>query len=126
MLSPYDYNNEALFDTLTRKLMEKFTFEHGGKEYDDAYPEGIPTSMVITDDVGAVHDSGLVMFPTGHARNTAADLKALLHHKFNLLGALAVSDSASIVKRFDRLERKTTEEIAHLHDFEILSRGKFE
>ena len=126
MLSPYDYNNEALFDTLTRKLMEKFTFEHGGKEYDDAYPEGIPTSMVITDDVGAMHDSGLVMFPTGHARNTTANLKALLHHKFNLLGALAVSDSGSIVKRFDRLERKTTEEIAQLHDFEILSRGKFE
>jgi 2-methylcitrate dehydratase len=126
MLSPYDYNNDAIFDTLTRKLMDKFSFEHGGKDYDDKYPEGIPTSMVITDDVGAKHDSGLVMFPTGHALNTTADLKALLRHKFNLLGSLAVSEPGELVKRFENLERKSAEEIGSLHDFEILSRGKFE
>ena len=28
-------------------MMEKCEFEHGGKEYDDKYPEGIPTSIQI-------------------------------------------------------------------------------
>jgi 2-methylcitrate dehydratase len=45
MLSPYDYGYSALFNQSTRKLMEKCTFTHGGKEYDEKYPEGIPTSV---------------------------------------------------------------------------------
>jgi hypothetical protein len=28
--------------------MTKITFEHGGKSYDEKYPEGIPTSLEIT------------------------------------------------------------------------------
>ena len=28
--------------------MEKAEFEHGGKEYDEKYPDGIPTSVVFT------------------------------------------------------------------------------
>jgi hypothetical protein len=28
--------------------MNKITFEHGGKLYDDQYPKGIPTSLTIT------------------------------------------------------------------------------
>lgn len=31
------------------------------------------------------------MYPSGHARNTAANLKNILTHKFNLLGRLALS-----------------------------------
>ena len=54
--------------------MHKTGFTHGGKEYDDKYPEGIPTSIKITMKDGTVHDSGFVMFPSGHARNTTADL----------------------------------------------------
>lgn len=45
MLSPYDYGYSALFNKDTRNLMEKCTFTHGGKEYDDKYPEGIPSSV---------------------------------------------------------------------------------
>jgi 2-methylcitrate dehydratase len=126
MLGPYDYNNEAIFDKFTRELMSKITFEHGGAEYDAKYPEGIPTSLVITDDAGERHDSGLVMFPTGHARNTTADLKKLLHHKFNLLGKLATSDPASLIKRFDKLEKKSAAEIADINNFQIEFKGKFE
>ena len=37
--------------------MEKAEFEHGGKSYDDKYPEGIPTSVVITLADGNVLDS---------------------------------------------------------------------
>lgn len=54
--------------------MDKTVFTHGGKEYDDRYPEGIPTSVKITLKNGDVLDSSLVMFPSGHARNTECDL----------------------------------------------------
>jgi len=48
MLEPADYGHRALFDTQTRELMKKCTFTHGGKTYDDKYPEGIPTSITVT------------------------------------------------------------------------------
>ena len=48
MLAPADFGKEAIFDKTARALMEKMTFEHGGQEYDDKYPEGIPTSVQIT------------------------------------------------------------------------------
>lgn len=48
MLLPADYGKDALYDEVTRSLMSKITFEHGGKEYDDLYPKGIPTSVQIT------------------------------------------------------------------------------
>jgi len=31
------------------------------------------------------------MYPPGHARNTTADLKDILQHKFKLLGGLALN-----------------------------------
>jgi len=45
MLLPADYGRDALYNEITRKLMTKIEFEHGGKEYDDLYPKGIPTSV---------------------------------------------------------------------------------
>ena len=48
MLLPKDYSQAALFNPTTRKLMETIEFYHGGKEYDDLYPKGIPTSISIT------------------------------------------------------------------------------
>ncbi len=125
MLSPFDYNEEAIFNSDTRRLMERITFEHGGPDYDAKYPDGIPTSLVITDDAGRKHDSGLVMYPSGHARNTTADLRNILDHKFRLLGELAVADTNGLLKRLD-LADKSAQDVAGLYDFEILDRGKFE
>jgi 2-methylcitrate dehydratase len=45
MLTPLDYSYPALQNQVTRKIMEKIEFEHGGSEYDSKYPEGIPTSV---------------------------------------------------------------------------------
>lgn len=118
MLTPYDYSHEALFHPVTRALMDKITFEHGGPDYDARYPDGIPTSIVITDNAGAVHDSGLIMYPAGHARNTTADLPAILSHKFRLLGAIAVNDPAGIINRF-ALADCTPADVASLYDFEM-------
>src|SRR4029079_6535176 len=45
MLGPADYDEQALFNPLTRQLIDKIEFRHGGKEYDDKYPDGIPTTL---------------------------------------------------------------------------------
>jgi 2-methylcitrate dehydratase len=89
ILTPYDYGHEALNDSLTRELMAKIEFEHGGPEYDAKYPDGIPTSVVIHMRDGQKFDSGLVMYPSGHARERDSDLKAILDNKFYRLGLIA-------------------------------------
>ena len=48
MLLPHDYSHSAIFNETTRKIMNIIEFEHGGKKYDQHYPEGIPTSISIT------------------------------------------------------------------------------
>jgi len=90
MLEPEEYSQRAINNTHTRALMNKMTFEHGGADYDKRYPEGIPTSVQITTRDGRFLDSGLIMFPAGHSKNTSADLAGILSHKFNLLGRLAL------------------------------------
>ncbi len=126
MLLPHDFDRTAIMHPLTRELMEKMTFEHGGPEYDAKYPDGIPTSMRITDENGETFDSGLVMYPAGHARNMTADVKDILGHKFRVLGSLASRDPGTILERIGVLEKKSAAEMAELYNFEILNRGKFE
>jgi 2-methylcitrate dehydratase len=98
MLTPYDYGKEALFHPKTRELMQKITFTHGGPEYDSKYPDGIPTSLDIHLKGGQKLSSGLVMYPPGHARNTTADLDALLARKNKMLGDLVFSDTDAYEK----------------------------
>jgi 2-methylcitrate dehydratase len=131
MLTPHDFGPHALKDPLTRSLMAKMTFEHGGSEYDAKYPDGIPTSMVITDEKGETFDSGLVMYPGGHARNDKGpdkvDLKDVLNHKFEALGALATDSPRELVKRVSNLEKKKAADVAELYSFEIKqAAGKFD
>lgn len=106
MLLPDDYAEEdsAIFHPLTRALMAKIEFLHGGPEYDAKYPEGIPTSLVIRLKSGEAHNSGLVMFPAGHARNTAAPLADILRQKWTRLGAIAFGSDAAAEEAFERFE----------------------
>lgn len=126
MLEPQDYHADAINNPLTRKLMEKIAFAHGGDEYDRNYPDGIPTSMVITDADGKTHDSGMVMYPAGHARNTTADLKGILAHKFALLGAIAQADPKSLIARFEKLDAKSADQVRDLHDFSYTTHDGYE
>jgi len=126
MLSPQDYGPEAIKDAATRALMAKIDFAHGGPEYDRRYPDGIPTSLVITLDDGKVLDSGLVMYPSGHARNATANLGDILAAKFRLLGGLASDRPEPIIARLERLPSMSAAELASLHDFAIADRGRFE
>jgi len=116
MLMPIDYGKAALSDPVTRKLMSLIEFAHGGKEYDDNYPEGIPSSVVITDSNNNEHDSKFVMFPGGHALNKTCDLEQILKHKFLLLGSLAVEDVQSLLDSVSNLSKKTKCELQTIYD----------
>jgi len=124
ILTPYDYDRASIHNTVTRSLMDKITFEHGGQDYDNKYPDGIPTSMVITDQAGKTYDSGLVMYPAGHARNTTADLLDILANKFRVMGSLA-GDADSIVGRFENFASKSPAELSSVHDFKIAYKDDF-
>jgi len=129
MLSPYDYDKSALHHPLTRALMSKIDFEHGGPEYDAKYPDGIPTSLVVTFIDGKNADSGLVMYPAGHARNNTANLNAILDHKFNLLGSLALPEGTNIQKlvaHLNDLPNLSAEQLEEIYSFEITHRPGFE
>lgn len=125
MLSPYDYGPDAIMHPETRALMEKITFVHGGQEYDEKYPDGIPTSIVITAD-GKDYDSGMVMYPAGHARNSTADLHGILETKFKLLGELALESPIPVINRFNEIGNAGADDLRTLHNFQIVDRGAFE
>lgn len=119
MLLPADYSELALYHPLTRDLMSRIDFRHGGPEYDARYPEGLPTSIEIDHDELGTLNSDLVMFPPGHAGNTTAPLAALLRHKFAALASLGVRDPAALLERVSNLAAKSSAEIQSLYSFEI-------
>jgi 2-methylcitrate dehydratase len=130
MLLPHDFSADAIKHPVTRALMEKMTFRHGGEEYDRRYPDGIPTSIQITGADGKEHDSGLVMYPSGHARNTTADLGDILAHKFRMLGGLATGGdepaALELVTRYSNVGKKSAAGVAGIHDFDLVVRDRFE
>jgi len=126
MLGPHDYSADAIKNPRTRELMAKIDFAHGGEEYDRRYPDGIPTSVVIETTDGRTLDSGLVMYPAGHARNTTADLRGILNAKFRLLGSLGLAKPSRLVERLMAIDALSAKQVSKLHDFDILDRGRFE
>lgn len=130
MLEPADYAHDAIHHRLTRQLMERIEFAHGGREYDEKYPDGIPTSVVITDAKGRSYDSGLVMYPGGHARNhlgrTPVDLKGVLQHKFRLLGRLAFEDPDPIIRRYSDLQTKSADDIQDINTYDLRVGQRFD
>ena len=111
---------------VTILLEELLALGHGGAEYDRRYPEGIPTSLKVEMEGGESFDSGLVMFPAGHARNTTADLKGILDSKFAMLGALAVEKPRRLARTLLAVGEMGRKDLASIHDFDINDRGRFE
>ncbi len=134
MLTPFDFTDEAIRHPLTRRLMDKMTFQHGGEEYDRRYPDGIPTSIQITDSSGAEHDSGLVMYPSGHARNTTANLHSILDHKFEMLAKLTVGGTLDgdkraardLTARFADVSKKSGDQLWDMNNFSLPLHRRFE
>lgn len=123
MLTPFDYSPEALGDPKTREFMSLIEFEHGGREYDAKYPEGIPTSVVITTTAGSILDSGLVMFPAGHARNTTADLGKILEVKFAMLATMAADHfSSEDLDRLETLGEMSAQDLGQVYDISLAQR----
>lgn len=121
MLTPLDYSKSAIFDETTRKIMSKIDFQHGGSEYDSKYPEGIPTSMEVRTTDGKVLDSGLVMFPGGHARCKDISANEVLQHKFKILGKLALEKQENIrfKVQLDNIGEMSNEELQEIYDCNI-------
>lgn len=126
MLDPFDYGPEAIVHPSTRALMARIEFRHGGAEYDARYPDGIPTSLRVRMNDGRTFDSGLVMYPAGHARNTTADLDGILAHKFDLLGRIALADPGPITRRLTGIGALSADELRGLFDVPLLDRAPLE
>mmetsp|Transcript_13343 Transcript_13343/g.31330 ORF Transcript_13343/g.31330 Transcript_13343/m.31330 type:complete len:566 (+) Transcript_13343:34-1731(+) len=121
MLSPYDYGKDALYDADTRALMAKISFSHGGPEYDAMYPDGIPTAIDISLKGGKKISSGMVMYPSGHARNTTADLKKILQHKNRMLGDIVFADRSAVdgfVQRLVNIKSLPAAEVGSIYSFD--------
>jgi 2-methylcitrate dehydratase len=115
MLLPTDYDHDALFHPLTRQLMEKIDFFHGGRKYDLHYPDGIPTSIKLSHARLGQFSSGLVMYPAGHARCTSIDCSEILEEKFRRLAKLGGADATAVAERLSNLGSKTVEEVRGLY-----------
>ena len=129
MLSPNDYSKAAIENPETRALMSRIAFVHGGQEYDRRYPDGIPTSVQIDTADGKTFDSGLVMYPAGHARNTTADLPSILRHKFLMHAGIGLPDGVktmAFVAHLEALPTLSRAELANLLDFPIADRPGYE
>jgi 2-methylcitrate dehydratase len=120
LLRPEDYGAEALSCSTTRKLMEKIKFVHGGPEYDRRYPDGIPTKVDFLLSDGSRKSSGLIMYPSGHARNTAANLEDILANKFRVLGRIALPESELklFTERLTNLEHLSNQDLTEIYNFD--------
>jgi len=124
MLAPADYGNDALYDDTTRSLMQKFKFVHGGQKYDDDYPDGIPTSLTLHTNSGSKYESGYVMYPPGHARNTSMDLEAILTAKNQMLGSIAVEDVAKCVNTLDSIRSASPADMMEIYNHPFMTSAK--
>jgi 2-methylcitrate dehydratase len=119
MLLPEDYDDKALWNSLTRSIMQRIEFKHGGAEYDAKYPEGIPTTVEVSHKTIGTVSSGLVMFPMGHALCKEAGLAKLLDLKFRRLAAQGVDDVEDVRNRFSNLAAKSTAEFREMLKFPL-------
>ena len=118
MLLPDDYSDAALADPEIARLIAMMTIEHGGREYDELYPDGIPTSVEIDHASLGRLASGLVRHPLGHAQSDARRTAAVVNLKFDRLVAGAVADAGRLRERI-RVGGRTVAEMADLYAFPI-------
>jgi len=61
------------------------------------------------------------MFPSGHSRNTSANLKDILNYKNNLLGRLSLSESdlKEKLSQLNSIESLTNQDLQRLYECKI-------
>jgi 2-methylcitrate dehydratase len=122
MLTPYDFDIDAINNETTRAIMETIFFEHGGEAYDTKYPDGIPTSVHISMKDGSSHDSGFIMYPSGHARNTVCDLEDILQAKFAMHGQIAMDDPEQLIARCSEVGTLDVQGVQNIWNIKIADR----
>ena len=78
--------------------------------------------MKITLSDGTVLDSGFIMYPTGHARNTTANIDDILVTKFKMHGDIAMDDPSEVIKNCMGVASLDASEIQNLWNFELADR----
>ena len=75
--------------------------------------------MAIEFTDGRKVDSGLVMYPSGHAKNVNANLKNILQHKFQILGELALEprELDRLLFNLDNIEELDPKGMENLYKF---------
>ncbi len=122
MLTPLDYSYDAMNCPVTRKIMEKISFSHGGKEFDDKYPEGIPSQVDIELSNGKTLTSGFVMFPPGHSANKTHDLKGTLDYKSRLyldFCQLSKDKTDDFLNKLNNIEKLSNKELENLYNLPL-------
>jgi len=130
MLTPLDFSETALQDPAVRAWMEKVGIEHR-PEFDDKYPEGIPTEVTIELLNGSAVTSDLVMFPPGHAAYTGEDFgpdDSIVRCKHELFGELAFGDARrgrEIIARYAGIGSMDAEALRGIHSgYEVPDRSE--
>ncbi len=120
MLMPEDFDDRALFHPVTRQLMSRVHVEHGGSAYNAAYPEAIPASVRLTLP-DRVLDSGMVLYPLGHARRMDAVFWEVWQEKMRRFLAYAGCSFSELTVHFGQLQERPEHEIAVLYSWPIPS-----
>jgi len=118
MLLPADYDDALIRDPEIAGVISRIAIEHGGPDYDSAYPDGIPTSVEIDHAQFGTLPGGFVRHPLGHARSDPARTAEVVNLKFDRLVAGAVDDPQRLRERM-RLAGRSPAEIAELYSFPI-------
>ena len=101
--------------------MEKIHVRHGGSSYDQKYPEGIPTSIRLQHNELGTVESGLIMYPLGHARSDFLITKDILHAKINYLASQGVKEPQAMMSRCKDLQNASVEDVRTLYSFDMLT-----
>jgi 2-methylcitrate dehydratase len=100
MLEPADYSPRRDQRRRTRAIMDKIEFAHGGDDYDSKYPDGIPTSVVITDTDGTDARLGPGHVPRRPRPQHHRRPRRRARPQVPLLGKLAFDDPTPIIDRY--------------------------
>jgi 2-methylcitrate dehydratase len=119
MLLPEDYTAEKIHNKTIRKLMDKINVVHGGLTYDQKYPQGIPTSIRLHHAAVGQVDSGLIMYPLGHAQSNASATEEILNIKINRLASLGVENPEDFILRLKNVRQASSEEVRNIYQFDI-------
>ena len=100
--------------------MKKIDVVYGGPTFDQNYPKGIPSNVKIHKN-NQVFESGMVLYPAGHASNTSANLGQILNNKFEKLGGLALKekDFKQLLQKLNNLESLSAQELRELYRCDI-------